>query len=96
VASYHLVAITAGYPRTARFVGRALQVSRGLPWWRVLGADGSLRIMNPELRREQFDRLMAEGVPLDAKGRVDLERYGWRPRVTKARAPSRSPLRRPP
>jgi len=81
VASYKMVATIAGYPRTARFVGRALQISRGLPWWRVITQDGRIAIMNPEWRREQMDRLAAEGVKLGKDGRVDMERYAWRPRA---------------
>ncbi|MEA3199619.1 MAG: methylated-DNA-protein-cysteine methyltransferase related protein [Thermoplasmata archaeon] len=80
VASYKMVATIAGYPRTARFVGRALQLAHGIPWWRVLGQDGAIRIVNPDWRREQYDRLRAEGVKVDAEGRVDMARYAWRPR----------------
>ena len=84
VASYKQVAVIAGYPRTARFVGRALQLAHGLPWWRVLGADGELRIMNPEWKREQFDRLRAEGVVFGADGKVDMARFAWRPRAPRS------------
>lgn len=80
VASYKMVAEQAGFPRTARFVGRALRLGRGLPWWRVLAHDGRIVIMDPDFRREQVMRLEAEGVPVSAQGKVDMERHAWRPR----------------
>ena len=83
VASYKMVATMAGYPRTARFVSRALQVSHGLPWWRVIAQDGRIVIVNPQWRREQVDRLEGEGVPVSDEGRVDMETYAWRPRAAK-------------
>ena len=80
VASYGLVAALAGSPLAARMVSGVLRRVDGLPWWRVLGKDGSLRIMQPDLRREQWERLVAEGVEVDEAGVVDLARFGWRPR----------------
>lgn len=80
VASYKLVGTLAGYPRAARFVGRVMRLARGAPWWRVVAQDGRIVIMDPELRREQVDRLEAEGIPVSPEGRVDYERFAWRPR----------------
>ena len=80
VASYGLVAQRAGSPRAARMVSGTLRRVEGLPWWRVLGADGSLRIMQPDLRREQWERLESEGVRVSPEGVVDLAHYGWTPR----------------
>ena len=81
VASYGQVAALAGSPMASRMVSGALRRGDdGLPWWRILGADGSLRIMHPVLRREQWERLVAEGVEVDGEGVVDLARFGWRPR----------------
>ena len=80
VASYGMVAALAGHPRGARFVGRALRLGRGLPWWRVLAQDGRIVIMDPALRVEQVMRLEAEGVPVSGEGRVDFGRHAWRPR----------------
>ena len=80
VATYGQVAALAGSPMAARMVSGALRRGEGLPWWRVLGKDGSLRIMQPDLRREQWERLEAEGVRVSGEGVVDLARYGWAPR----------------
>lgn len=102
VASYGMVAALAGYPRAARYVGHALRVGHKLPWWRVLGADGSIRIVNPEWRVEQVERLKKEGVAVDGEGFVDMERHAWRPRspgadgarrAAKGRAVRRSPVK---
>jgi alkylated DNA nucleotide flippase Atl1 len=43
------------------------QVPDGLPWWRVVRADGSLAV-----GEEQRQRLWAEGVPFKGN-KVDLE-----------------------
>ena len=81
VATYGQVASEAGLPRRARLVARALRELGGrtrLPWQRVLGAGGQIRLLGPG-RREQIRRLRAEGVEVTARGRVDLARRGWRP-----------------
>src|SRR5205823_4488000 len=40
VATYGEVAEEAGYAGAARAVGTVLAVSEGLPWWRVVAANG--------------------------------------------------------
>lgn len=100
VASYRMVATLAGFPRTARFVGRALRLGRGLPWWRVIAHDGRIVIMDPELRMEQLLRLQSEGVAVSPDGMVDLGTYAWRPRGLTAPGPPpppspEGPARRP-
>ncbi len=81
VSTYGWVAERAGMPRRARLVGHALsQTPRGLrlPWHRVINAQG--RISFPARSApavEQRRRLEAEGVVF-VRGRVNLERYGWR------------------
>lgn len=81
VASYKMVGTLAGYPRSARFVGRALRFGKRLPWWRVVAQDGRIVIGEPHLRLEQMMRLRAEGVEVSDEGRLDFGRFAWRPRL---------------
>jgi methylated-DNA-protein-cysteine methyltransferase related protein len=50
-----------------------------IPWQRVVNAQGGISTdrEQPGLQRAL---LTAEGVRFDAKGRIDLAKYGWRPR----------------
>lgn len=85
VATYGQVAWVAGLPRQARLVGYALHaVAEGnrIPWHRVLNAQGavSARAEGPGGSVLQRLRLEQEGVGFDTRGRVPLDRYGWRPR----------------
>jgi alkylated DNA nucleotide flippase Atl1 len=65
VLSYGEVAGRAGL-RSARLVGRILAESHGLPWHRVIRADGT---PTPHLAVRQTALLRAEGVRL-VKGRI--------------------------
>ena len=59
VLSYGDVAVEAGYARGAgRGVGNVLQQFDGLPWWRVVAANGRLV---PGLEAEQAEHLRDEG-----------------------------------
>ena len=84
VATYGQVATLAGIPRQPRRVGYALHaLPRGsdVPWQRVINAKGELSPRStPGAEGLQRAVLEAEGVVFDARGRVDLERYQWRPR----------------
>ena len=84
VASYGQVATLAGLPRYARHVGYALHAlpeGTPLPWHRVVNACGAISLRGSGGAAEtQAIRLAAEGVEFDARGRVKLERFGWRPR----------------
>ena len=88
VATYAQVAMIAGRPRSARHVGYALAALRGsrhrVPWQRVLGKRGgpwaAISILDPMGAATQRLLLEREGVEFDARERVSLERYGWRPR----------------
>ena len=81
VATYGQVAAQAGNPRAARQVAWALRVyaGRGLPWHRVLGAGGVIRLPQGNGLERQRALLRAEGVAVDGAGRLDLAAYQWRP-----------------
>ena len=66
LASYGEIAEEAGFPGAARAVGGVLSRSEGLPWWRVIRADGSL--VSPH-EKEQARLLKKEGVRIEG-GRV--------------------------
>ena len=66
VVSYGEVAAEAGFPGAARAVGNLLRVTPGLPWWRVVTAQGRLV---PGNERRQAQLLRAEGVRI-RDGRV--------------------------
>jgi methylated-DNA-protein-cysteine methyltransferase-like protein len=88
VATYGQISLLAGHPRRARLVGHALHGSTGdpLPWHRVINAQGRISARAGESRprgdgpieRRQQRLLEAEGVRFRG-GKVDLERYRWRP-----------------
>ena len=88
VATYGQVAALAGRPRGARLCGYALSALRGtvheVPWQRVLGARGGGRagisLRDPVGAAAQRALHEREGVEVDSRGRVDLERFGWKPR----------------
>lgn len=62
VATYAQVAAAAGYPLYHRQVVQVLRKSgESLPWYRVLGAGGSIRLP-PAAAHEQRLRLEMEGV----------------------------------
>ena len=82
VETYGGVAARAGFDGQARLAGYALHAlpeGSPLPWHRVLAADGRLSIMrlDPGAGLTQRLRLEREGVRFDARGRVDLDRFGW-------------------
>jgi methylated-DNA-protein-cysteine methyltransferase-like protein len=59
-----------------RWVGSAMARCPGdIPWQRIINAKGEI---SPRPGAEQQRRLLeAEGVVFDARGRVDLARFGW-------------------
>ena len=84
VVTYGQVARLAGLPRHARHVGYALHgLPHGspVPWHRVINARGAIsrRGIDTGAAETQRLRLENEGVRFDFRGRVALERYGWKP-----------------
>jgi len=78
VATYGQVAEVAGFEGAARQVAWALHNnSRGIPWHRVLGAGGAIRLPG-ENGLEQRIRLKSEGVVFRGE-KVDLTKSGWQP-----------------
>ena len=61
VSTYGAVAKAAGFPRGARQVVAALRGAVGLPWQRVLGAGGAIKLRGDYAFEQRF-RLEAEGV----------------------------------
>ena len=88
VATYGQIAALAGLPRHARQVGyamRDLPQGSDLPWHRVLNARGEVSTRAATGWEDvQRDLLEQEGIEL-AGERVDLARYGWKPRTTHRR-----------
>jgi methylated-DNA-protein-cysteine methyltransferase-like protein len=81
IASYGQVAEEAGLPRRARLVGRVLgdlPAGSRLAWHRVVNSAGRISTSGASAR-EQRRRLRAEGVAVDARGRVDLAEHRWNP-----------------
>ena len=76
VTTYGAIADAVG-SRGPRSVGRVMSTyGGGVPWWRVVRADGSLPPSHDEEARLHY---LAEGTPFRPSGRVDLARAGWWP-----------------
>ena len=71
VSTYGAIAKAAGFPGAARQVVAALRGAVGLPWQRVLGAGGAIKLRGDYAFEQRF-RLEAEGVAFRGR-RVDMK-----------------------
>ena len=82
VATYGQIADLAGYPGRARQVGYALAgmpEELDLPWHRVINTRGRISPRTHSKWHElQYELLESEGIVFE-NGRIDLDRYRWRP-----------------
>ncbi|WP_338470612.1 MGMT family protein [Niallia sp. XMNu-256] len=82
IMTYGQIAAIGGSPRGARQVVRILHsMSRayGLPWHRVVNAKGEIAIKDDEGHFVQVALLKEEGIVVDEKDRIDVEKYRWEP-----------------
>jgi methylated-DNA-protein-cysteine methyltransferase-like protein len=84
VASYGQVAALAGLPGRARQVGYAMHAlprGTGVPWQRVINAEGRVsRRRSAGAELSQRILLEREGVKFGAGARIPLEVFGWKPK----------------
>jgi alkylated DNA nucleotide flippase Atl1 len=73
VSSYGAIAKAAGWPRAARQVVRILQQVPGLPWYRVVGSGGAIKLGGEHAAEQKF-RLRMEGVTFRG-ARVDMGKH---------------------
>lgn len=71
VSTYGAIARAAGIPNGARQTARALRGAHEVPWHRVLGAGGAIKLQGEHAFEQRF-RLEAEGVAFRGK-RVDMK-----------------------
>jgi methylated-DNA-protein-cysteine methyltransferase-like protein len=78
VSTYGGIARIAGFPGAARLVARVLGKGYSLPWQRVLGAGGEIKLRGDSAMEQRF-RLEAEGVRFRGR-KVDMKAHEWRAR----------------
>lgn len=81
VATYGQITMMAGNYRGARQVVRVLHSmseKEGLPWHRVINSKGTISLTG-EGYRIQKQLLKAEGITLDEQGKIDFDRFLWKP-----------------
>jgi methylated-DNA-protein-cysteine methyltransferase-like protein len=82
VVTYGMIAAFAGSPRGARTVAWILHScseKARLPWHRVVNRMGTVSLRPGRGQEIQMRLLEEEGVSFDEIGRIDLDRYVWRP-----------------
>jgi methylated-DNA-protein-cysteine methyltransferase related protein len=91
VATYGQIALLAGLGRGARQVGYALRATPAnmkIPWHRVVNAQGrvSVRIKEWQSGSDDLQKILleAEGIVFDETGKLNLKRYRWKPKVSRA------------
>lgn len=79
VATYGQIARALGAPGAARTVGWAMHgCPDNVPWHRVINARGEISLRPTAGYHEQRARLKAEGIKFDRKGKIDLNKFGWK------------------
>src|SRR5271154_7547502 len=73
VSTYGAIARAAGWAGAARQVVRILRQVPGLPWQRVLGSGGAVKLLGENAAEQRF-RLRMEGVTFRG-ARVDMKRH---------------------
>jgi methylated-DNA-protein-cysteine methyltransferase-like protein len=81
VSTYGAIARIAGFPGGARMVARVLRRGFGLPWQRVLGAGGAIKLTG-DSAVEQRLRLESEGVRFRGR-KVDMKTHEWKRTLSK-------------
>ncbi len=76
VSTYGAIARAVGIPNGARQTARALHGAHGVPWQRVVGAGGAIKLQG-ELAFEQRFRLQSEGVTFRGR-RVNMKLHEYR------------------
>jgi methylated-DNA-protein-cysteine methyltransferase-like protein len=84
LATYGQIAELIGAYGRARQVGwalRRLALPSPVPWHRVVNAQGRISLSPSREGSDWIQRelLLAEGIPVDAAGRLPLARFRWRP-----------------
>jgi len=79
VATYGQIAQIVGEGCDARTVGYAMASTpegQDIPWQRIVNREGKISLpgQGGEIQRM---RLEAEGIAFDARGRIDMQRFGW-------------------
>jgi methylated-DNA-protein-cysteine methyltransferase-like protein len=79
VATYGQIAQIVGEGGDARTVGYAMASTpegQDIPWQRIVNREGKISLpgQGGEIQRM---RLEAEGIAFDARGRIDMQRFGW-------------------
>jgi methylated-DNA-protein-cysteine methyltransferase related protein len=73
VSTYGAVARAAGYPGNARRVAATLRGAFSVPWQRVVGAGGEIKLRGDSAFEQRF-RLNAEGVTFRGR-RVNMKEH---------------------
>ncbi len=81
VSTYGGIARAAGFPGAARQVAAVLRRGFGLPWQRVLGAGGAIKLTGDSAIEQRF-RLEAEGVRFRGR-RVDMKTHEFKTPLSK-------------
>jgi methylated-DNA-protein-cysteine methyltransferase-like protein len=86
LATYGQIAELIGAYGCARQVGwalRRLPLPSPVPWQRVVNAKGQISFTPSREGSDWMQRqlLIAEGIPVDDRGRLDLPRFRWRVEV---------------
>jgi methylated-DNA-protein-cysteine methyltransferase-like protein len=76
VSTYGAIAKAAGLPGYARQVAKVLHRAYGLPWQRVLGSGGEIKLRGDSGLEQRF-RLEAEGVRFRGR-RVDMKAHEYK------------------
>jgi methylated-DNA-protein-cysteine methyltransferase-like protein len=77
VATYGQIAALVGKPRAARAVGQVMSRADGVPWHRVVNAQGGIS------RRSRMTGMMTQRIRLEQegivfrRGRVVMSRFRW-------------------
>lgn len=76
VSTYGAVASAAGLPGHARQVAKVLRGAYGLPWQRVLGSGGEIKLRGDSALEQRF-RLESEGVRFRDR-KVDMRAHEFK------------------
>lgn len=76
ISTYGAIAQAAGVPGHARQVAKVLRGAYGLPWQRVLGSGGQIKLRGDSGLEQRF-RLEAEGVRFRGR-RADMKAHEYK------------------